>query len=1082
MQRRSAHFCEHPAEAGRAPGRRGLRTATVLLSLLLVAAVGDAAAGILNARDPAPSPDGSGIVFSYMGDIWTVPAAGGTATRLTVHEAYDERPRWSPDGASIAFNSDRAGNGDLFVVPAEGGLPTKITCHSAWDNLQCWRRDGRALLFTSSRDTLESELYEVPIAGGLPRTIIKDRGYNVALSPDNRWIAYVRGRTPWWRKHYKGSASRDIWIRAYTGGPSYRIVGGPTDDDRPMWGADGRTLYFMSERADSVMNIWAVQLSLPAVGEGGEPAAARPPTQVTHHTHDGVQMAKISHDGSVITYEWNAGVWRLAVPGGQPEEVVIEAPSDLKWNAELRRTFSSDASDFALSPDETQLAIVVRGEVYVCEFEDGEAGDAMRITESPAREKDVAWMPDGETLLFSSDREGNYDIYAARSSEEGEPLLSDALKREIVRLTEGPEDEFSPTVSPDGETIAYLVGDRYLWTMDPEGGSQTRILPDAEILHAAWSPDSKWIALSRTTMGHKEDIFLVNVETGEATNISNHPNDDFQPRWTEDGKRLTFASRTDDGQYLLKYVWLTKEDYWKTDEEREEDAEHADEPPDGEGEDGDEEDEEPSVEVVIDFDGINERTESVMNMRGGYDFYATTPDGHYFAFRSRTLGPNNLWIVDWEGNRLSQVSEGGSDPRELYWDNDGSTCYYLDGGSIRSVSIDPESGDITGRGRVGFSARFTVSTADERRQMFNEAWRLLLNGFYDPDLHGVDWPAVREKYEPLALAAYTEEEFRAVVREMLGELSASHLGIYKWGGGGVSTGMLGVYHDEWHDGPGIRVRKVVPDGPAEREGIEPGEFITSIGGEAIPAGANYHCLLEDTVGEEILIEVASSADGGDAREIRIRPIGRWPLWTLAYEDRIRENRARVEELSAGRLGYLHIAGMGLGNLFEFEEDLFAQGTGKDGVVIDIRGNGGGSVHDEILRFLDRRTYGYTTSRSRPPSYNPLELYTKPLVLLIDESCYSDAEIFPMGWKALGLGPVVGTPTYGAVIGTNDLALIDGTMFRVPGSGWFDLTGKNLENWGIEPDVRIDSVPEEVSRGRDGQLERAVEVLLEEIGG
>jgi tricorn protease len=174
--------------------------------------------------------------------------------------------------------------------------------------------------------------------------------------------------------------------------------------------------------------------------------------------------------------------------------------------------------------------------------------------------------------------------------------------------------------------------------------------------------------------------------------------------------------------------------------------------------------------------------------------------------------------------------------------------------------------------------------------------------------------------------------------------------------------------------------------------------------------------------------------------------------------------------------------MGLGNLFEFEEDLFTQGRDKDGIVIDIRGNGGGSVHDEILRYLDRRTYGYTTSRSRPPSYNPLELYTKSLVLLIDESCYSDAEIFPMGWKALGLGPVVGVPTYGAVIGTNDLPLIDGTMFRVPGSGWFDLSGKNLENWGIEPDVRVDSVPEEASRGRDVQLEKAVEVLLGEIGG
>ncbi len=220
----------------------------------------------------------------------------------------------------------------------------------------------------------------------------------------------------------------------------------------------------------------------------------------------------------------------------------------------------------------------------------------------------------------------------------------------------------------------------------------------------------------------------------------------------------------------------------------------------------------------------------------------------------------------------------------------------------------------------------------------------------------------------------------------------------------------------------------------------------------------------------------------DVREVRIRPVGGGTMSRLMYEEWVRHNRSMVEKMSGGRLGYLHIAGMGLGNLIQFEEDLFAQGAGKDGLIVDIRGNGGGSVHDEILRYLDRKVYGYTTSRTRPPSQNPLELYTQPLALLIDESCYSDAEIFPMGWKSLGLGPVVGTPTYGAVIGTNDVELIDGTWFRVPGSGWYDTAGRNLENWGIEPDVRVDSVPEEGSRGEDAQLSRAVAVLMEKLGG
>ncbi|MBD3347971.1 MAG: PDZ domain-containing protein [Candidatus Eisenbacteria bacterium] len=1054
---------------------------SILLTVFVLLLTGSAsvrAGRIQNPRMPAPSPDGGSIAFSYMGDIWVVPASGGLAARVTVHEAYDDHPLWSPDGERIAFNSDRDGNTDIYVIPRAGGEPEQLTFHSSWDALACWEPDGDGILFSSRRDTAVTELFRVSVDGGLPVRVIRDRAYNVAVSPDGRWIAYVRGRTPWWRKHYRGSASRDIWIRAAEGGKHYKIVGWAGDDDRPMWGADGRTLYFQSERADSVANIWKVELELPEAGGIGRPEAG-PPSQVTFHARDGVQFASISGSGGMMAYEWDGGLWALELPDGEPREVDVAAPSDLKWNDHLRMTSSSDASEFALSPGESEIAIVVRGEVYVAPFEDGDIGKAKRVTETSAREKGVAWMPDGERLLFASDRGGDYDIYSVRSIDEEEKGLSKALKTELLRLTDSPDDEFGPVPSPDGEAIAYHRGDKYLWTMKADGSEEKQLLPEAEILHFAWSPDGRWIALSRTTLGHKEDIFILDAGDGEAVNVTEHPNDDFQPGWSDDGKRLSYASRTDDGQYTLRYMWLTREDYWKTDEEREEDAEKS-EPESGDEEEEGEEEPTPLV-VEIDFEGLKERAETVLNMRGGYEFYAATPDGHYFAFPSRTLGGTDLWIVDWKGRRLRQVTEGGSGAESLHWSEDGSTCYYLTrGGTIGSVSIDPESGDIAGRGGAGFSVDLTVDIPEERKQMFNEAWRLLLNGFYDPGFHGVDWEAVREYYEPMALAAYTEEEFRIVVREMLGELSASHLGIYKWGGGGVSTGRLGVRRAESHTGPGLRVREVIPESPAERAGIEPGDHILAIDGSEIRAGENYHRLLADAAGDEILLTVAGGSDGGDARDVRLRPVGGGTMSRLVYDERVERARETVDELSGGRLGYLHIPGMGLSNLVQFEEDLFAHGAGKDGLVIDIRGNGGGSVHDEILRFLDRRVYGYTTSRTRPPSQNPLELFTQPLALLIDESCYSDAEIFPMGWKALDLGPVVGTPTFGAVIGTNDVRLIDGTGFRVPGSGWYSNEGRNLENWGIEPDVRVDAVPEEGARGEDVQLETAVEVLLGEI--
>lgn len=1056
-----------------ASGWSGAALIVALLVLCAACAAADEAPPVI-VREPAPSPDGSAIAFSYMGDIWRVPAEGGRATRLTVHEAYDDLPSWAPDGKTIAFSSDRTGNDDVYLMDEWGGPVTQLTCHDAWDAVQCWHPEGDRVLFVSRRDTTENEPYEIPVAGGMPRRLIADDAYNVTVTPDGQWITFVTGSSSWWRKHYRGSASRNIWVRRYDGGPSYRLIDWPMDDDRPMWAADGRTLYFMSERDDGVPNIWKADVEFP---EGGEPRVTAGPTQVTFHSEDGVQKARISQDGSLIAYEWNGGIWAFLTDGGDPYEVVVDAPSDDKWNVDLRYTLSNGVSQYALSPDEDQLAYVARGELFVCPVEDGDAGEPMRITTTAAREKDPAWLPDGETLVFSSDRNGNYDLFSVVSAEEGEPLLGKALKRTVTQLTFSEEDDDSPYVAPDGETIAFLRGPDVLWLMDADGGNQRRRLPDADILHLDWSPDSRWIALSRTNLGHKEDIYVLDAEGGEPINVTLHPNDDFQPRWTDDGKRLTFASRTDDGQYMLKYIWLTREDYWMSDDEREEAAKELEKARgDEDGEDG----AEPTVTVVIDFDEIHERTERVMNVRGGYDFYGQTPDGHYFAFPSGTLGGSDLWIVDWKGTRLHQVTEGGSNPEEITWSSDGKTCYYLSNGRISSVSISPDSGDITGRGGMSVSAPMTVDVSEERRQMFHEAWRMLLDGFYDEGFHGVDWEAMRDKYEPWALAAYTEEEFRTVVREMIGELNASHLGIYKWGGGGINTGRLGIRHFEGYDGPGVRVRSVIPNGPADRAGIEPGEYIVAIDGEPVRRGDNFFCRLTDTSGDKILVEVAADASGRNAREVEIRPVGGGTINNLVYEDRIRTNRRKVAEMTDGRVGYLHIRGMGVGNLFQFQEDLFAQGTGKDGLIVDIRGNGGGSVHDEILRFLDRRAYGYTTGRTRPPTTNPLELWSKPLVLLIDETCYSDAEIFPMGWKALGLGPVVGVPTYGAVIGTNDLPLIDGTMFRVPGSGWYDLTDRNLENWGIEPDIYVESPPEEASLGHDAQLEAAVETILEAV--
>jgi tricorn protease len=722
------------------------------------------------------------------------------------------------------------------------------------------------------------------------------------------------------------------------------------------------------------------------------------------------------------------------------------------------QNFASDASEFTLSPTEKEIAFVVHGDIFVMQLKDGIPEQTVQLTSTPYVEKDLAWHPEKEILVYASMEDGDMDIFTIEPQKEKK--FYDDLVFKIQKVLNTDNTEYKPRFSPNGKLIAYLKNHGELHVMGADGHESRKLGMDNDVLWIDWAPDSKWLTFSRTTLGWREDVFVVPADGNqEPTNISNHPNDDYKPMWSQDGRRIAFASRDAVGNLWMKYIFLLKEDEEKDREYWEKTATDTIVV---------------AANVFIDFEDIGERIHTVTQVRGLYNRVAQSPDGRQFAIHSDNQGSNDIWTVDWLGKELKRVTSTNVNPRMFSVSRDRKKIQYLSGvGQIFVADI-----TTTQSQPLGFNVQIGINKTTERAQVFKEAWWALQDGFYDSDFHGVDWKAMYNKYGDWALHTREQRDFHDIIRMMIGELNASHLGIWKVRPGGEMTGEIGIVPDPSHEGAGIKVSEVIPNTPAAelKAAIKPGGLITHINGQEIEAGVNFYSLMRNLNNKEILITLQQE---GKERDIRLTPVEPATMLRTAEKNWVRANKDYVHERTDQRIGYLYIASMDEEDLSQFEKDLYEE-MSKDGLIIDIRYNGGGTIHDELLDILHRTAYAYSVERGGQKSYSSLFRWDKPTVLLINEFCYSDAEIFPAGFKELKLGKIVGAPTYGAVIGTVDIKLHDGTYFRVPGTGWFLLNGVNLENTPVEPDIYVENAPEEDGSSHDHQLTRAIEVLLERM--
>ena len=1125
------------------------RIVAVLACLGCIAPIA-AAERVTFARHLALSPDGATLAFTWAGDIWSVPISGGMATRLTVHPARDDSPVWSHDGKHIAFASDRHGAADVFRMTADGADVRRLTFADRSETPSAWSNDDQSIYF-SSRKTgevmWEERLYLVPAAGGQSVRVMEAMGHEASPGPDGRWLAFARGASRWWRTGYRGSANWDIWLRDLESGAFRQLTDFDGTDMNPTWAPDARGVYFLSDRRDT-HNVWF------------HPLAGGQPRQITRQSGDRVRDYSVSGNGKRLAYTVWDKVFVADLPDASLREISILAGADAAENDIELETFTRDADEAAVSPDGEEIAIVVRGEVYVIKTADDKP--TRRVTENPARDWRVTWSPDGKALFFVSDRSGQEDIYRATSAEDPPKPLSDSLRFKIERVTDNPETEQSPQISSDGKQMSFLRGRGEWIVRDLATGAEHVLVPNWNQVDAAWSPDSKWIAYAVEDEEYNSDVWIVPADaSAPAVNISQHPDSDGNPKWSADGQVLAFASAREGFDSDLYMVFLSSkldesssvviDEYFKTADEAvkkrkpikdavasgmialgtpssaesqpataptSEPSEKEDESAAGiedrlrallkeflEGskkdDANDKEKDKAAQEYEYDLATAYQRIRRVTSIPGDQTSFALAPAGDMLVFGSNHEGDGAIYSIKWNGRDQKKILSFGAGG--LHWTLDGKRLVYLRSGTPGSCSS--SGGDTKSH---AFRAKMAIDHRAEARQKFSDAGRRLGLWFYHPTMKGLDWPALTQRYSELALTTRTGEEFNEIFNLLQGELNGSHLGIYPpGGGGGDRVGYLGCEIDAKHAGPGLRILAVTPRGPADRaeSKLNPGDILLEVNGLPVGANAALDAALIDTVGDETIIKYipaatdtpASNKAGDDQKsdavattsepspkELVIRPIS-YAAWSnLQYDAWVDANRKYVEGHSDGRVGYAHIRGMGEPQFYTFERDLYAAAYGKDGLIVDVRNNGGGWTADWVMAVLNVRRHAYTVGRGGRPGYPQSRLvfysWVKPATMMCNQFSYSNAEIVSHAFKNLHRGPLVGTTTFGAVISTGAYGLIDGGRIRQPFRGWYTLPGElDMELHGAEPDVKVDLTPADEESGAHPQLDAAIRATLEQ---
>ncbi|HWN08875.1 MAG TPA: S41 family peptidase [Pyrinomonadaceae bacterium] len=1054
------------------------------------------------------------VVFSYLGDVWTADEGGQNIQRLTVNRARDVYARFSPDGKWIAFSSDRNGNLDVYLIPAEGGAAKQLTVHSSDDTVLGWRPDSRAVLFSSNRgEDFAAQLYLVSVDGGLATRAGTDMGVQAAYSPDGKRLAYNPRAQSYWRKFYRGSNQSDIIVMDVSTKKFSQLTDFDGHDSWPMWGNDGG-IYFVSDRdGNGLTNIWRVS----ADGTRTE--------RITSFKSGDVRWPAASSDGRTIVFEHDFGIWKLDVSSRKATPIPLNIAAETQENLSEVQSFNSQADDFDLAPSSRRVAFSIHGEVFTAPVEEG---DLKQLTEGAARDRGVSYAPDGKSIAYISDRSGREEIYVTATDGTGEAR----------QITDIDTLKLGYRWSPDSKEVAFTTSDGKMRKVDVATKKVVELDSSnyGSISTPVWSPDGKWLGYAKSDISRTSDIYVIASSGSEkgAHKMTFDSNSDVNPVFAADGRKLFFQRIEATGGNTPNSVQIysvalerLERDPDDAEERAEAEAPAIPADPGTEGAAGaagprrmPAERRGPPRETKMDWAGMKRRTRQITRMPFPVTGYTVGPDSRSIVFvTSEPAGLVSvpvIYSIQDDGKRLARILSGqppseeggpgggggfGGGISELNISRDGRTLFFSERDAIYSVPVpaSPAAGSSAAaatagarseasRRRINFNVRVRVDRPAEWAEMFDDAWRTMKYRFYDAKMHGTDWDAMRAKYRPLVDYVGDRQELLNIVNEMIGELNASHTGAApppRGQAGGVSTGHLGVELEADSAAGRYKVTHVYENGPADKDWVRvgAGNYLIAINGKQVKAGDNYWQLLNNRLNRKSEITFNSKPSDDGAWVTRIETINTNAYGQLRYERWVKERRQKVDELSGGRVGYLHIQAMNQPSLRKFEKEI-REFRNKEALVIDQRWNGGGNIEQELLAILVQRQYQIWQPRGTEATGRPFAGFFGPKIVLQNWRSASNAEMFPAGFRALGLGKVVGTPTAGAVIGTGSYSLIDGSTVRTPGVGVFlaDPKRTNMENYGVQPDMLVDNTPADTMAGRDRQLEVAVEELMKQLQG
>ena len=1031
-------------------------------------------------RKNAISPDGKSVAFCYKGDIWVVSAEGGRALQITTNPAYDSDPVWTPDGKQIVFSSTREGSKDIWRTSAEGGRPVRLTAYPGNEIPKAVRADGSVVFLASIQNDVryggfpgEGQVYTVSPDGGLPQQVISMQMSELSIRPDGAFLYEdYKGYEDPFRKHHTSAVTRDIWL--WADGAFKKLSDFEGEDRQPVWAADGRTFYYLSERGGKTINLFRSSIDNPAES-----------VQLTFAEKDPVRYISVAQDGT-LAYSQNGELYILRE--GQPaRKLAITVARDENERDVVKNTYTGNISAMAVSPGGKELAVVIRGDVFVTATD---YSTTRRITNTAGQERGVSFGDEGRALYYAAERNGCWGVWRTVLTDKKDQLFTYATEMKEELFSDPGETCFQPVVSPDGKWVAYLRDRTEIVVKPAKGGKAKSLLKGANYSyrdgdqHFEWSPDSQYLLTGYMADGgwNNQDVALIEVSTGKVTDLTQSGYGDGSFHWALGGKAMTWMS--DKNGFRSHGSWGSQDDIYimffdgpamtefLQDKEDEAIAKALSGKTDKQIEKEEKKDSldlEKSRKVELQLEGRENRIRRLTGDSGNFGGYFLAKDGRTLYYISGTESGPALFAKDLREGSVKVLARGVSG--SIVPTKDGSELYVATSRGVTKVTL--ANGQTK---QIPLSGDYEFKPRAEREYMFEHIWKQVKEKFYDPNLHGVDWAYYHDNYARFLPYIENYFDFAEMLSEMLGELNGSHTGARYRAPGGENIGRLGILIDWNYAGKGLRIAEVLPGGVLNLadSGIKAGDLIVAIEGQKLEQGADWIALLTGKAGKKIRLTVKTD---GKEKDLFVKPVASES--DLLYRRWVRQREEMVERLSGGRIGYVHVEGMDSPSFREVYSKALGKYRNCDALIVDTRHNGGGWLHDDLVTLLGGKAYVEFRPRGEYIGTEPYSKWTKPSCVLVCEDNYSDASGFPAAYRSLGLGKIIGSPVPGTMTAVWwENQIYDQIVFGIPEVGSFDLKdGRYLENAQLVPDILVYNNPASVLEGRDLQLEAAVREML-----